>query len=220
MATADLFSKIVSMTKAATDQEHLHILIDNNTAIPDRTMAILYGGDDPLPELIASADRLCAAGADFLIMSCNTAHHFYEDLSQAAAVPVLHIVEETAKVLKEQGISRIGLLATDGAIQSGVFKKVLENYKIESLLPDEEDQREIMHIIYDGIKAGDYSLDASRFSAICKQLLSRGAQTLILGCTEMPLAFSVFHIDLPHIDPTKVLAAAAIRYAGAQCVDE
>lgn len=219
LATVDLFSKIVTMTKAATDQEHLHILIDNNPAIPDRTAAILRHGASPLPELIASAERLRKAGADFLIMPCNTAHYFYDDLCKAVPIPALNMIEETAKTLKEQGIGCVGLLATDGTMQSGVYKNVLDQYGIDSIVPDADDQREIMHITYDGVKAGDYSLDAGAFKAACEKLLSRGAKTLVLGCTELPLAFDLFRVDLPHVDPTSILAAAAVRFAGAQCAE-
>ena len=75
LATADLFEKIVGHTKAACDQEHLHVVIDSNTNIPDRTAALLHGGADPLPELTGSARRLEAMGADVLIMPCNTAQN-------------------------------------------------------------------------------------------------------------------------------------------------
>lgn len=219
LATADLFTKIVTMTKADCDQEHLHVLIDNNTAIPDRTKAILSGGEDPLPQLKISAKRLKKAGADFLIMPCNTAHYFYEALNAESEIPVLNMLEETARFVQSRGISRVGLLATDGTIQSGVYKKALTKYGIEVLCPEAEGQSEVMHIIYDGIKAGNTTLSPEGFIAAGKKLLERGAQTLILGCTELPPAFSVYSIDLPHTDPTLVLAVAAIRFAGAPYVE-
>lgn len=220
LATADLFSKIIHMTDAACDQEHLHVIVDNNTAIPDRTRAILHNGTDPLPQLIASADRLFRSGADFLIMPCNTAHYFHRALNEAAKIPVLNMLGETAAFLKKRGISRVGLLATDGTIQSGVYERALKSYGIENIIPDAEGQKEVMHVIYDGIKAGNRSLDINAFKAVCQKLLTDGAQTLVLGCTELPLAFSMYEISLPNIDPTSVLAAAAIRRAGARCIGE
>lgn len=220
LATADLFTKIVKMTDAAGDQEHLHVIIDNNTAIPDRTRAILYGGENPLDQLIASADRLYKADADFLIMPCNTAHYFYPALSQAAKIPILNMLEETAAFLNARDISKTGLLATDGTIQSGVYARALKKYGIEMLIPDPDGQMEVMRIIYDGVKAGNQDLDVSAFKAVCQKLLDDGAQTLILGCTELPLAFSMYHILLPNTDPTSVLAAAAIHCAGARCSGE
>jgi len=217
LATADLFTKIVSLTEAPCDQEHLHILIDNNTAIPDRTKAILSGGEDPLPQLKASALRLQAAGADFLIMPCNTAHYFHEALSRETELPVLNMLEETARFIRSRGVRRVGLLATDGTIRSGVYERALTRYGIEVLCPDEDGQKAVMSIIYEGIKAGNTALSPEAFIRAGEDLLSRGAQTLILGCTELPPAFSLYNIDLPHTDPTLVLAAAAVNYAGARC---
>lgn len=217
LATADLFTKIVTMTRASCDQEHLHVLIDNNTEIPDRTRAILSGGENPLPQLKASAERLRDAGADFLIMPCNTAHYFHAELSRSIDIPVLNMLEETAALIKERGVSCVGLLATDGTIQSGVYDRALERYGIEVLRPDAEGQKQVMHIIYDGVKAGNRDISPDGFVRAAEDLLARGAQTLILGCTELPPAFSIYDIKLPHTDPTSVLAAAAVTYAGGDC---
>ena len=216
LATADLFTKVIRMTVASTDQEHLRVLIDNNTSIPDRTRAILYGGEDPLPQLVSSARLLAEAGADFLIMPCNTAHYFYDELCRQSSIPVLNMLEETAELLRERGVRRAGLLATDGTIRSGVYAAALEKRGVKILTPDAAGQQEVMRIIYDGVKAGK-ELDPGAFIAVCKGLLDQGAETLILGCTELPPAFSIYNVELPHVDPTLVLAAAAVRYAGAEC---
>lgn len=218
LATADLFSKIILCTHADTDQEHLHVIIDNNTDIPDRTGAILFGGEDPVEQMALSAHRLQTAGAEFLIMPCNTAHYFYDRLKARVSVPVLNMLEETGLYLRKNEITRAGLLATDGTIRSGIYEKALEKYGITLLLPQPEDQKQVMHVIYDGIKAGNQALDPTGFVSACKALLEKGAQTLILGCTELPLAFSIYHIDLPHIDPTLILAEASVRFAGGECV--
>lgn len=216
LATCDLFEKIVTHTRAGCDQEHLHILIDNNTSIPDRTRALLSHGEDPLPQLIISAGRLQRAGADFLIMPCNTAHCFYEGLQKATELPILHMPAETAKALARQGVRRAGLLATDGTVLSGVYDRKLAEQGIETLKPDAPGQREVMRMIYEVVKAGRFDPQVPEFLAVCRQLLDRGAETLILGCTELPLAFARYRISLPYIDPTLVLAEAAIRFAGAE----
>lgn len=218
LATADLFSKIILCTHASKDQEHLHIMIDNNTDIPDRTGAILAGGEDPVAQMALSAHRLQSAGAEFLIMPCNTAHYFYDRLKAQVSIPVLNMLEETGLYLRGKGITRAGLLATDGTIRSGIYENALEKYGITLLLPQAKGQQQVMHMIYDGIKAGNQDLDPTAFIAVCKELLEKGAQTLILGCTELPLAFSIYHIDLPHTDPTQILAEASVRFAGGECV--
>ena len=214
LATADLFSKIVRLTKAGCDQDHIHVLIDSNTAIPDRTRAILGQGEDPLPQMALSAERLYQAGADFLIMPCNTAHYFHAALCRRSKLPILNMLEETAAVLARSGVRRAGLLATDGTVRSGVYKAAMDTYGVTLLTPGMAGQRDVMSLIYDGVKAGNSAFDCDPFSAVCEGLLERGAETLILGCTELPLAFASYGLSFPHVDPTLLLAAAAIRFAG------
>lgn len=218
LATVDLFEKIVAHTKAASDQEHLHVLIDSNTAIPDRTAALLRGGADPLPELVKSAGRLEKMGADVLIMPCNTAHNYYDGIAAAVSVPVLHMVRLTAAALADRGVKRAGLLATDGTVQTGIYQRSFEGSGVELLTPDEAGQRAVMEMIYQGVKAGNMAFDAGPARAAMERLLSAGAEVLILGCTELPLAVKLYGIDLPAADPTLELALAAVRFAGGETV--
>jgi aspartate racemase len=220
LATSDLFRKIIEVTEAASDQDHAHVLIDNNTNIPDRTAAILHGGADPVPELTKSAQRLKEAGADLLIMPCNTAHYFYEQVAPQAGIPFLHMIRETAETLRRQGRRCVGLLATDGTVQSGVYGKAFEEAGIEMLCPDAAGQQAVMDVIYKGIKAGNMQIDLTGFEKAMDDLLARGAEVLVLGCTELPVAFQEFAIDRPNIDPTHVLASAAVRFAGAPLKEE
>ncbi|MBS3787340.1 amino acid racemase, partial [Candidatus Bipolaricaulota bacterium] len=120
-ATIECYKSIIDQTPADTDQEHLSIVIVNNPQIPDRTEAILYDGDSPVPALQDSARVLEVAGADFLIMPCNTAHHFVSEVEKAIEVPVLNMIETTVDQL-EPG-STVGLLATMGTIKTGIYEK-------------------------------------------------------------------------------------------------
>lgn len=214
LATADLFHKIVLHTAAATDQEHPRVCIDSNTDIPDRTAALLRGGEDPAPEMIKSARRLESIGAQVLIMPCNTAHGFYERVQSAVSVPVLHMIALTRSALLARGVRCAGLLATDGTIETGIYQRTFDGSGIELLTPDAAGQRAVMDIIYQGVKAGDLAHDAAPFRAVCEALLARGAETLILGCTELPLAFELYDLHYPAADPTLELALGAIRFAG------
>ena len=218
LATADLFEKIVGHTKAACDQEHLHVVIDSNTNIPDRTAALLHGGADPLPELAKSAGRLEKMGADVLIMPCNTAHNYYDGIAAAVSVPVLHMVRLTAQALVERGVKKAGLLATDGTVRTGIYQKSFAGSGVELLTPDEAGQRAVMEMIYQGVKAGDMAFDAQPARQAMERLLAAGAEVLILGCTELPLAVKLYGIDLPAVDPTLELALEAIRFAGGETV--
>jgi len=213
LATADLFRKIVLHADVKSDQEHPRVVIDSNTDIPDRTAALLHGGADPTPELQKSARYLESIGADVLIMPCNTAHGFYDAVAAAVRIPVLHMIRLTRDALIARGVKTAGLLATDGTVRTGVYAHAFEGSGVSLLTPDEAGQAAVMDIIYNGVKAGDASHDAAAFRASCETLLDRGAETLILGCTELPLALELYGLDLPATDPTLELALGALRFA-------
>ena len=217
LATADLFQKITLHTAAACDQEHPRVCIDSNTNIADRTAALLHGGADPVPEMVKSAKRLESIGADFLIMPCNTAHNYYEQVSAAVNIPVLHMIALTRDALRARGVRCAGLLATDGTVQTGIYQRTFADSGVELLMPESaDDQAAVMDLIYNGVKAGDLSHDTAAFRAACEHLLARGAEVLVLGCTELPVAFELYRLDYPRIDPTLELALGAIRAAGCE----
>ena len=214
LATCDLFQKITLHTEAKCDQEHPRVCIDSNTAIADRTAALLHGGADPRGEMIKSAQRLASIGADLLIMPCNTAHNFYDDIAASVNIPVLHMIALTRDALKNKGVKCAGLLATDGTVQTGIYQRTFSGSGIDLIVPDGEEQSAVMDIIYNGVKAGDMNHDASALRKTCENLIARGAEVLILGCTELPPAFDIYHLTYPNIDPTLELALGAIRAAG------
>ena len=214
LATVDLFRKITVHTDARSDQEHPRVVIDSNTDIADRTEALLHGGADPTPEMIKSAQHLERIGADVLIMPCNTAHCFYDAVAASVHIPMLHMIALTCDALRERGVKRAGLLATDGTVQTGIYRRTFVGSGVELLEPVGSDQRAVMDVIYNGVKAGDLAHDVGPFRAACESLLAAGAQALVLGCTELPLAFSLYHLDYPAVDPTLELALGAIRFAG------
>ncbi len=213
LATADLFRKIIEKTDAKSDGDNIHVVIDSNTSIPDRTAAILAGGRSPIPEMVRSAVGLEGMGADFLIMPCNTAHFFYDQLLPYVRVPVLHMIRETLSEAIRRGVRRAGLLATDGTCQTGIYDAIFAEGNVQLIKPDPKGQIEVTRIIYEGVKAGKRQYDTLAFQSVLDALMDRGADTLILGCTELPLAFSLYEIDRKAIDPTSVLAAAAVREA-------
>lgn len=215
-ATCDLMEKIVALTKAASDQEHLHMIADVNTAIPDRTAAILHGGPDPVPEMVKSARRLVSAGAEILVMPCNTAHYFYDDIAAAVRVPVLHMARETAAALRAAGIKTAGVLATDGTVQSGVYERALTDAGVRAVYPGPAMQREVMRLIYEGVKARTAPLASIPAGDILADVRAQGAETVLLACTELPIAFRELGLSEGCLDPTRVLAFAAVKAAGAE----
>ena len=220
LATCDLYQKIIQVTQADKDQEHVRVCIDGNTRIPDRTAAILHKGRDPLPQMIKSAVRLEGMGADVLIMPCNTAHYFYKKLLPFVDIPFLNMLEETADAAVKMGITKAGLLATDGTVKSGVYEKAFQERGISLELPAKEEQESVMELIYDGVKAGNYSLDTKKFERAMDKLLQRGAQVLVLGCTELPVAFQRWKFTQPALDPTLVLASKAVQFVGVKVKEQ
>ena len=216
-ATVDLMSRIISMTDAYSDQEHIPMIVDNDTRIPDRTEAILGRGESPAPEMLASARRLEAAGADFIVIACHAAHCFVDDIKDKISIPIIEMPEETAKLLKLNGVNRAAVLATDGTVQSGLFGHALERMGIQTVYPNE--QKLVMSLVYDYVKKGRAVIpDAVRedMQNLIGDLGKQGAEVLILASTEFPIAFSLMGLRSDaFVDPTIILAKAAIRMAGA-----
>ena len=214
MATCDLMKKVIDNTQAGCDQEHIRICVDSNTNIPDRTAAIMGNGKDPRPEMIKSALRLQQMGADVLIVPCNTAHYFLEDVEKAIDIPVLNMPMETAKRLREEGVKTAAVLATDGTVKSGLYDRALKELGILPVYPDEEEQAMIMSVTYDYVKAGKPYPYPEKIQKLQEHLLQQGVEKMILGCTELPIAFAQWDTKIPTIDPTDILAQAAIRFVG------
>jgi aspartate racemase len=214
-ATIDLFYKIIKFSPAEKDQDHLRIIIDNNPKIPDRTAAILGKGEDPLPALQETARNLEKAGADFIIIPCNTAHYFLPQIQKSVNIPVLNIIEETAKETQKKifPIQKVGLLASIGIYKTEIYHQHFKKFNIEVISPKEKDKEEVMKVIY-AVKAGDLSNGVKgNILKIAQKLIDKGAEAIIAGCTEIPLILKEGDISVPIIDPTQVLAKIAIRKA-------
>lgn len=216
LATVELFHKLVVLTNAASDSEHIHILVDNFPQIPDRTAAILEGSDRPVSHIVEAGNRLIRAGAELLLIPCNTSHYYYDQIAAALSVPVLNMLQLTAVHLQKEGVKRVGLLATDGTIQTRVFANAFAGVGIETLCPDPSGQQMVMHMIYREIKAGKKA-DCRPIERVMDALRAQGAERIVLGCTELPLAFSpTMKSDM--VDPAHLLALEAIRRAGYETV--
>ncbi len=214
-ATIDLFYKIIKFTPAQKDQDHLRIIIDNNPKIPDRTAAILGKGEDPLPALQETAQNLEKAGADFIVIPCNTAHYFLSSIQESVNIPVLNMIEETAKETKKRipQIKKVGLLASIGVYKSEIYHQHFKKFNIEVISPEEKDRGKVMKVIYT-VKAGDLSEEVKKnILKITQKLIDKGAEAVIAGCTEIPLILKEEDILFPLIDPTQVLAKIAVQKA-------
>ena len=214
-ATIDLFYKIIKFTPAEKDQDHLRIIIDNNPKIPDRTAAILGKGEDPLPALQETAQNLEKAGANFIVIPCNTAHYFLSSIQESVNIPVLNMIEETAKETKKRipQIKKVGLLASIGVYKSEIYHQHFKKFNIEVISPEEKDRGKVMKVIYT-VKAGDLSEEVKKnILKITQKLIDKGAEAVIAGCTEIPLILKEGDVSVPLIDPTQILAKAAFQKA-------
>jgi len=220
LATVKMFEKIVLYTDAKSDQEHIHVLIDNNTNIPDRTYYILHGGDSPVEQLLKSANDLESIGADFLIMPCNTAHYFYEDLKNSIGIPFLSMIEETAKAIRnnDKTIKKVGLLATEGTYKTNVYDYEFIKYGLEVVKPSEDDYIHIMKVIYN-IKMGIKQDDLSKFYETMEDMKQNGVELFILGCTELSVAYEMYNLKGNFIDAMDEIAKSAIKFAGANIIE-
>ncbi len=215
LATIDLYEKITFNTKAEKDQDHIHIIIDSYPQIEDRTAYILYGGKNPKDKLIESAKRLENAGADALIMPCNTAHFFAKDIEKEVSIPLIHIVKSTAEAIKNKypKANKIGLIATTGTLKSGVYANILKDYGYHIIELDERLENDIMDCIYKGVKAGKTEEYVPLFQKCVDKITDMGADVLIAGCTEIPILVPHIKSKIPVVDATLELALAAIAFS-------
>ena len=214
MATAYFMQLIIDMTDASTDQEHIPMIIYNCPQIPDRTNYLLgKSKENPGPQIIECGRKIENAGAELIAIPCITAHALFPEIEKELNIPVLHIIKETAAYLKSEGVKKIGLEATDGTVQTGVFQRELERQGIEVILPSAEKQEMVMHIIYNNVKAGR-RVDMDRFGQIEAELHEKGAEVIVLGCTELSMISRDEKIGHGYLDAMEVLARAAVLKSG------
>lgn len=198
------------MTDAKIEQEHIEISIYNKPSIPDRTSYILdRSKDNPIPAMIEVGKVLKKQLVDYIAIPCITAHYFLEELEKNIELPIIDGVEETVKYLKKHGIKRVGIMATEGTVSSGLFQKKLEKHKIESIVPKEAEQEYINHIIYNNVKLNK-AVDMDKFNLVADKLRAMGAECIILGCSELSLIKGKYDISEDFIDTMEVLARASI----------
>ncbi len=214
-ATAQFYSDFVAATPAKKDQDHYHVIIDSNVKTPDRTGFVYGDGLSPLPELVKSAKRLANAGATVGCIPCMTAHYFYDDLVKQIDIPVIHAMATAAEHIKKNypKITRIGILCTSGTRKMHLFDKHFAS--IDVFYPTDEVQKTVMQAIYgeNGIKAGYTDGEPCQLlTAAADSLIARGAQLIIAGCTEVPLALKQEHVSVPYINALSTVIEKLLTY--------
>ena len=217
LATVYFMDLIVKLTDADKDQDHISMVVFNHAAIPDRTDFILDSTKpNPLPMMIEDAKKLEKSGVDYVVMPCNTAHFFYEQIQRNISIPMLNIIEETVRYAVENipGIRKLGILATKGTITAGAYQQMCEKYGIDWAVPNLADEQSLMNIIYNQVKAGK-EVNINEFVRIINNMKADGCDAVVLGCTELSVInkdFALSRADV--IDSLEVLAKKSITLCG------
>ncbi|MDY6231771.1 aspartate/glutamate racemase family protein [Peptostreptococcus porci] len=215
MATVYFYDLVVEMTDAKNDQEHVDMIIMNRASTPDRTAYIIGKSDSsPLDVLIKDARRLEKSGANFLVLTCNTAHYFYKEISESISIPLLNMIEETVDYAIDQKHKKIGILATTGNIKTELYQNMCRQKGVDFFVLDEEYQNKVMKIIYDDVKAGKKA-NMKEFDEIIDKVKENGCDCVILGCTELSIIKKDENLDNNFfVDSSEVLAMNTIIKSG------
>jgi aspartate racemase len=224
-ASAYFCLRLAEAEKAAHDQDHLHVILDSDPSVPDRTAFLLGGSNDPVPALVTIATRLVKAGAELLVMPCNSASPFTDQVAAAVTVPVVDWAGEAARAVTDANPDAIavGLLATDGTVRSGIYGQRLQSLGASVVLPDERSQRQISAVIYD-IKAGSARPPhaVATVLAVVQDLAMHGAGAVLVGCTELSLLLATAEVTppVPVTDALEAVVRRTITLAGGSVRDE
>lgn len=214
MATTYFLYLLTRMSRAERDQEHMEILMHSKPSIPDRTRYILgQSRENPVDDMISVGRGLKDMGAELLAIPCITAHYFHEELENGIGIRVLHAVRETAEYLKREGVEKVGILATDGTVRSGLFSDVLSISGIAVVNPSERSQKTVMNLIYGQIKSGEKG-NLDELIQVGEELSGAGAQVNLLGCTELSLLKRDYKFPAGYLDVLEVLAKCAVQECG------
>jgi len=214
MATAVFYEKIVNLTDASKDQDHIDTIIYSCPQIPDRTSFFLgKSTEDPYPKILELAKRLEEQGASAISIPCITAAFFEKALSRDISIPVYNGIKETAAKLASRGVTCAGIMATEGSIKNRLIANALIESGITPVEPDKEYQDIVTDIIYGDVKAG-HAVDPAKMYKVAEHLKSRGAQAYILGCTELSVEAHGKQYEGPFIDILDTLAEVSVRACG------
>jgi aspartate racemase len=213
LATQYFYKKIIELTDASCDQEHLDLIILNHASMPDRTDLILSGRTDELYEaLLYDAKKLESLSVEAIAIPCNTSHLLVDRLQEELSIPIINMIKEAVKDLNKE-IECVGILATDGTIKSGLYQKSCLEAGIKPYVPSPEKQELVMKIIYEGIKAGN-EIDYNDVIKIEGELSANGCQAAIIACTELSCFKDMYKLPDYYIDAMEVLAKRSIEACG------
>ncbi len=211
LATVDLLQKIIEETPADGDRDHAPVVAWNVPQIADRQRALAGSGPSPLPALLAGIEQLNRVGASHILIACNTAHHWYDQMAAASHAPILHIADATTQALRQRPAARIGLIATQGTLDAGWFQRRFAGLGSATLLPRPAEMADWFVPGCYAVKRGELRMGGEFFDRLAAALVSRGAEQLVLACTEVPPGLAAVESSYRalSLDATRALAHAA-----------
>ena len=209
MATERFVRLINHRTKASKDQEYLNYVLFNHATVPDRTAYILdREQESPMPYLLDDVEKQNLLKPNFIVLTCNTAHYFFDELQAATEIPILHMPREAANELVRQNTTgKVAILGTEGSMKAGIYEKEVRQLGFEAVIPDAQLQAKINHLIYHDIKESDYLNKELYYEILAEAVARFDCEKIILGCTELSLMQEyVGENDYPGIDAQSILA--------------
>jgi aspartate racemase len=214
-AALDLQAKILAATPATTDREHVPVVVWNVPQVPDRVAAILGRGPSPLAAMVEGARGLEAAGCEAFAIACNTAHHWARELAASVRIPLVHIADAAVAAIARRPVPplRVGLLATRGTLEAAFYGDRLARRGFEWIAPAPDEQARFVDEAIARVKAGDLAGARAPFGSAARALADRGADLILLGCTELPLAAEGAACPVPLLDASRALAEALVDFS-------
>lgn len=212
-ATVDFMDKLVQLTPARRDQDHLPVVVASLPHVHDRSRAILGVGPDPLPQLLEGIDFLNRAGVGLIAIPCNSSHHWYPEMSARSSVPILHIAQTCVAAIRREAAAKVAVFATQGALASSFYQRALDERGIAYGVPDKAAQAHVSDCIR-LIKAGELKEGGAALGRALADAKGHGATAVIMGCTEIPIAVRYTDaLGMHMVDSSLELARAAVDYA-------
>lgn len=215
MASQLFYKMVTEHTAAERDQDHIDLILLSDASMPDRTAAILSGQyEGPYEQLLSDARLLEKCGCTAIAITCNTAHFFADMIADKIGIPILHMIRETAAALAGRcpgGV--IGVMATDGTVQTGLYQKALTERGLTPWTPPAEIQMEVMHQIYDRVKKG-LPCDQESWARIQAAYRQAGCDAVVMACTELSVIKADEGLGDWYVDPMETLARKVIETAG------
>lgn len=203
---------------AQYDQDYPEVFI-YNLPIPD-VVEGLAQPEETLAQLIKGAQKIDTIGVDFMVMPCNTAHYFYPGMAKSISIPFICIFLATAKKIKSKGYKRVGFLATETTIKYKSYDKDFEKNNVELILPDQADQESLTKIIMNILAGHKLNSDKEQMKQIIERLKAKGAEAVVLACTDLPILLKQEDVDIEVFDTVEILAEATVQYAIGKIGDE